>query len=197
MRSESILAPFDFTSSPVVKVHTAIIFRQARLEDLANIAELHAQSWRENYRQVLSAEYLDKAVWADTEKVWSERLTQPLVNQYILIAEQDAVLCGFICVYGAHHPERGSIVDNLHVNSRVMGQGIGKQLLVSAAQWAVAHYPEQDLYLEVLACNDKAIGFYEAIGGRYVDFACWHTPCGNEAKELIYSWGSPNLLANS
>jgi ribosomal protein S18 acetylase RimI-like enzyme len=171
--------------------------REASFNDLSNIAELHAQSWRENYSEVLTAEYLNDNVSIDRKQVWTDRLTSPSANQYVLIAEDNGIFCGFVCVYGAKHAEYGSIIDNLHVNSTIKGKGLGTKLIVAAAKWAATHYKNHDLYLEVLACNVKAIGFYESLGGRNIDFAYWYTPCDTKAKEFLYSWGRPEHLANS
>jgi len=173
-----------------------MILREASLKDLSNIAELHAQSWRENYSDVLSAEYLKENVSSERLKIWTERLTNPSFNQYVLIAEDGNVFCGFVCVFGANHPKYGSIIDNLHVNSNIKGQGLGTKLLIAAAKWIAANFKDHDLYLEVLECNKNAIGFYESLGGRNIDIAYWHTPCGNKVKEFIYSWGTPQTLAN-
>ncbi len=174
-----------------------ITIREARLGDLANIAELHAQSWRDNYHSVLSADYLDKKVFTDREIVWKARLTKPQSNQLVLVAELEGTFCGFICVLGANHPQYGTIIDNLHVKVGSKGQGTGSSLLAAAASWAIANYSGHDLYLEVLACNTKAIGFYESRGAKNIATAYWHTPCDNKVKEFIYSWGSAENLVNS
>ena len=139
-----------------------VIIRAARIDDLANIAELHAQSWRENYNQVLSADYLDKKVFTEREAVWTARFNKPQSNQLVLVAELAGVFCGFICVLGANHPQYGTIIDNLHVKKASKGQGIGSRLLAAAASWSIVNYDSHDLYLEVLECNSRAIGFYEA-----------------------------------
>ncbi len=173
-----------------------MILREANFKDLSNIAELHAESWRENYSEVLSHTYLNVDVYADRTKIWTERLTAPSENQYILIAEIDHVFCGFVCVFGANNPKFGTIIDNLHVKSDIKGKGIGTRLIVEAAGWAMRNYKKDDLYLEVLEVNTNAITFYEYIGGKNIDTAYWHTPCGNQVKEYIYSWGLPENLVN-
>lgn len=173
-----------------------MIFREANLKDLSNIAALHAQSWCENYSDVLSDEYLNKEVYDDRTKVWTDRLTMPSNNQFILVAEIDSILCGFICAFGAKHTDFGTIIDNLHVKSNIKGKGIGTKLLIEAAKWAVNNYKNDDLYLEVLEGNIKAIKFYESLGAKNIDISYWKTPCGNKVKEFIYSWGSPEALAN-
>ena len=171
-----------------------ITIREARLDDLANNAELHAQSWRDNYYSVLSADYLKNKVAAERFTVWTKRLTKPQSNQQVLVAEVDGVFCGFICVVGANHPKYGTIIDNLHVKADNKGQGTGSRLLAAAASWSIENYNGHDLYLEVLECNAKAMGFYQAKGATHIDTAYWHTPCGNKVKEFIYSWGAPDNL---
>jgi ribosomal protein S18 acetylase RimI-like enzyme len=174
-----------------------ITIREARLGDLANIAELHAQSWRDNYHAVLSADYLEKKVFTDREIVWTARLTKPQSNQLVLVAEFEGNFCGFICVLGANHPKYGTIIDNLHVKAGSKGQGTGSSLLTAAASWAMANYCGHDLYLEVLACNSNAIGFYESRGAQNIATAYWHTPCDNKVKEFIYSWGAAENFMKS
>ncbi len=178
-----------------MELNFKMTLREANLNDLPNIAELHAQSWRENYSTVLASEYLNEGVFADRNKIWTERLMSPALNQQVLIAEDNGNFCGFICLYGANHPEYGSIVDNLHVNPKMKGQGLGRKLLIAGAKWANSHYKDYNLYLEVLECNDNAISFYEFFGGKNIDTAYWHTPCGNKVKEFIYSWCKPEELA--
>ncbi len=174
-----------------------ITIREANLDDLANISGLHAQSWRDNYHSVLAADYLENKVFAEREVVWTKRLTTPPSNQLVLVAEVDSIFCGFICVLGGNHPKYGTMIDNLHVMSASKGQGTGSRLLAAAASWALTNYSEHDLYLEVLECNAKAMGFYQAKGAKHIDTAYWHTPCGNKVKEFIYSWGGPdNLIKN-
>ena len=171
-----------------------MIIRKACLGDLSSIANLHAQSWCDNYRDVLSEEYLDKTVFADRQAIWTSRLNKPLTNQLVLVAEIDDHICGFICVFGDNHPTFGTIIDNLHVKPGNKGKGLGRHLLSGAASWAANNYKNTDLYLEVLESNTKAIGFYEYLGAKNIGSSYWHTPCGNQTKEFIYSWGLPETL---
>jgi len=168
-----------------------IEIRKVKLNDAPDIAKLHAESWRDNYHQVLSANYLKSDVFTERAQVWDARLSTPQPNRLILVAEIDGKFAGFLCAYGAHHPELGTIIDNLHVKPETKGLGIGSLLLATAFRWARIHYGESAVYLEVLACNPKAIRFYESRGAQKSGEGIWHTPCGNKAKEYIYSWGSP------
>ncbi|WP_019028627.1 GNAT family N-acetyltransferase [Colwellia piezophila] len=143
---------------------------------------------------MLSADYLKDKVFSDREALWTVQLTQPKQNQLVLVAEFDGVFCGFICAFGANHPTFGTIIDNLHVKLANKGQGTGSRLLAAAASWALENYSAHDLYLEVLACNPKAMGFYQAKGAKNIATQYWHTPCDNQAKEYVFSWGSADNL---
>ena len=62
--------------------------RIAILDDLDNIAHLHATSWQENYNEVLAESYLKKEVFKDRLAVWTERLNNPVENQLVLVIQQ-------------------------------------------------------------------------------------------------------------
>ena len=173
--------------------------RIAILDDLDNIAHLHATSWQENYNEVLAESYLKKEVFKDRLAVWTERLNNPVENQLVLVVEQyeadkTNTFCGFICVYGNNHQQYGTIIDNLHITGDSKGKGLGTQLISAAAQWADKHYQDSGIYLEVLECNHKARGFYEALGAKNEATAYWYTPCENKVKEFIYAWSMPKEL---
>lgn len=174
-----------------------VSFEQATQEDVLPIAALHTKSWRENYNGIVSDGYLDNHVEKNRIETWQSRFEQPNSNQWVLLAKVDSELIGFICLYGEHHPERGTIIDNLHVSSSSKGLGIGTQLLKKGAEWAKEHYPQSAIYLEVLTKNTAAIGFYESLGGTYIGNAIWNAPCDTEVEELIYQWATPDLLINN
>ena len=170
--------------------------RLATRVDLDNIASLHAKSWQENSAQVLSADYLENKVLTERIALWTTRLNYPSAKQGVFVAEVNHEFVGFICVLLANHKTYGTIIDNLHVKANYKGFGFGTLLLHSAAKWANQHDAKQPLYLEVLACNTSAMGFYSSLGATNVANAYWHTPCNNQAKEFIYCWPSAEWLMN-
>ncbi|CAH9050256.1 hypothetical protein PSECIP111951_03947 [Pseudoalteromonas holothuriae] len=176
--------------------HT-IKIRAANPDDSLLIATLHAKSWQENYRTAISKEYLRDTVFNERKQIWLTRLNHPKINQLVLIAQINNEFCGFICLYGNNHPKFGTLIDNLHVKPEAKGLGVGSSLLSAASKWALAHYQTQGLYLEVLACNPKAIAFYESKGAQNIGSGFWLTPCNNKTKEYIYRWNSPADLINN
>lgn len=175
-------------------METPLVFTAATKNDVSRIAQCHANSWKLVYRPVLHEDFLETGLLDNRLEVWQTRLNEPSDNQGVWLAHSDGIFCGFICVYGNWHETYGSIIDNLHVVEGFKGQGIGQKLIRHGCRWLAQRYPTTPVYLEVLACNPKAIGFYEYLGGKYVGDAVWHTPCNTDAKELLYQWQSPDCL---
>ncbi len=176
-------------------MHCRVIqFKDATAADLSDIATLHAKSWQENYHEVLSVEYLKDKVLTERTAVWTDRLTSPKSNQHVIIAKVDGEFAGFISIFGANHEKYGTIIDNLHVLPTFKSCGIGTKLLKAAAEWANQFDASLPLYLEVLACNTKAMGFYSSLGAEHIATSYWHTPCDSQAKEYVYSWPSAEAL---
>ncbi|GAB2651162.1 GNAT family N-acetyltransferase [Vibrio panuliri] len=166
----------------------------AEYKDYERIAHLHAQSWKTYYQGILGERYLTEEVIDDRLVIWQTRLINPPFNQHVLIAEENGELCGFICAFGNHDFEKGTIIDALHVNSDNRGGGVGKALILEMAKWIEQFFADSGVYLEVMADNAQAIGFYERIGGTNALARLWDAPCGNQVKELVYTWQSPKQL---
>jgi ribosomal protein S18 acetylase RimI-like enzyme len=144
-----------------------LTLREAFGDDVTAVAELHADSWRRNYRGIFSDEYLRTRVLDDRNGVWADRLlhhTDP--QRYVLLAHAGSQLAGFICVYANEHPRLGSLIDNLHVAAAHQRRGVGRQLMRAAAQWLDKRFGDIAVYLDVLEGNRRAVSFYEALQGR-------------------------------
>src|SRR5262245_61985606 len=99
-------------------------YREATAADAEQIAQLHAASWQRTYRGILRDEYLDNDALADRRAVWAERLDPTIPShgvavadargrasrdsQFVVVADADGELRGFVCVYGDVHSEFGS-----------------------------------------------------------------------------------------
>ncbi|MFT5195612.1 MAG: ribosomal protein S18 acetylase RimI-like enzyme [Candidatus Promineifilaceae bacterium] len=168
-------------------------FRTATSQDQDRIVNLHIDNWRETYRGALADRYLDDQISDDRQQDWTQRLTHPAENQLVLVAKEGDALCGFVCAYGNHHAQFGTLIENLHSNKSHRGRGIGKRLFLQAAEWSLKIYPDAGLYLEVVASNTAAIGFYEALGGIHVESNIWTPPGGGEVLEFSFYWENKEL----
>ncbi|MCS0350446.1 GNAT family N-acetyltransferase [Vibrio ordalii] len=165
--------------------------------DFERIAQLHAQSWRTHYQGILGKEYLDNDVLEDRLLIWQTRLINPPFNQHVLLIEEGGLLCGFICAFGNHDFDKGSIIESLHIDENYRGRGIGRQLIQEMAVWFEQYFPNSGVYLEVMADNKQAIEFYDYLAGRPKGERLWRSPCGQDIKEWVYTWTSPtDLLAS-
>lgn len=165
-------------------------YREGRPDDAEAIATLHTESWRVTYRGIYSDVYLDGDVFDDMTRMWSERMTAPAPNQFVVLAEDDGELVGFACAYGAHHERLGTYLDNLHVRRARHGHGIGRGLVSRVASWSRTRYPDTGLYLGVLEDNVNARRFYERLGGDNVGVEVIEPPGGGSVRAHRYAWSN-------
>lgn len=168
-------------------------YRLATPTDAEAIAALHAQSWRQSYRGILTDAYLDGDIFADRRAVWQGRLTEPAPNQFLLVAEAEGTVRGFVCAFGDDDPRWGTLVDNLHVSQTVKGLGIGTALLQRVGEWVKAHREHPGFYLWVFEKNHGARRFYENRGGENVEQAVKDNPGGGQALAFRVAWPTAAL----
>ncbi len=173
-------------------------YRVATSNDIDAIAQLHANSWRRNYRGIFSDQYLDGDLYADRAAVWQKRLTHAEPNQIVLVAESNESVVGFVCAYLDKSPTQGTFVDNLHVEAVYSGKGIGSKLLSMVAVLISERGNVKRMHLEVLEDNKAAIRFYERLGGSHYSTGSWLPPGSTEeVNDCVYVWNSlAPLLTN-
>ncbi|MFK7907589.1 MAG: N-acetyltransferase family protein [Chitinophagales bacterium] len=164
--------------------------RIATVEDVSTIAQLHAKSWQQHYRGILSDDYLNHQVEEERLQVWTKRFEEARPNQHILLAELNGQACGFACVVGNEDPHFGSLLDNIHVSTRLQGQGIGTILLKAAAKWSFENFPDKRFYLLVYQQNGKALQFYQNLGGVIAARSLMDNPDGSKAMVVRVVWES-------
>jgi ribosomal protein S18 acetylase RimI-like enzyme len=168
--------------------------RPATAGDAAAIATLHTASWQTAYAHILRADWLTNDLPADRLRVWTDRFTAPDPAMRVLLAEDDAGLAGFVCLFVAADAHWGSHVDNLHVRPDLKGQGLGRRLLAAAAQIALAEAPGLGLDLHVYAANTEARGFYRRLGGLESLAEKETAPDGSQQRYQRIWWPDPRLL---
>lgn len=172
-----------------------VSFRNAFQEDDQAIADLHAKSWQENYRGTFSDTFLDDAVFDDRLTVWKDRLANPNEDQWVYVAEVKNSLVAFICAYLDKDPTYGTLIDNLHVHSRCIGQRIGERLMVEVAKLLRAN-GKQSMYLWVLTSNTKAIRFYRRLGGVPMETVHDFDIGDREIVKTRYYWQSLDTIVD-
>ncbi len=169
-----------------------IQYRIATKMDAPAIAALHAVSWQKHYRNVLSEKYLNGPILQERLEVWTAKLDQSRDDQYILLAEEEQKLVGFICLIFKEDPKWGTLLDNLHVTFEKKGQGIGRQLWSKGLQWSFQKEATIPVHLWVFEMNKAAIAAYESWDGKRVEKANHQNPDGTRAEALRYVWTIKN-----
>jgi ribosomal protein S18 acetylase RimI-like enzyme len=172
-----------------------IEYRPAKSSDAEAIASLHARSWRENYRGAFHDAFLDGDLPGERLRVWRARLEHPTDNQLVQLAVDGTHLVGFVCAYGAHDPDWGSFVDNLHVAHASGRNGIGRSLMRQVGGWLASRYTDLGVYLWVLEANSSARRFYERLGARNAGESIMETHGGAVVRSCRYTWPRPELLS--
>jgi ribosomal protein S18 acetylase RimI-like enzyme len=148
------------------------VIRAATAGDAEAIATIHVRSWRDAYRDLLSAELLDTlSIEARTAR-WLATITARTAE--ILVAElpataseprsTGAALIGFTTVAAA--PDDGpsaAELGALYVDPSHVGRGAGRALWLAALERLRAR-AFITVGLWVFSANDRARRFYEAAG---------------------------------
>jgi ribosomal protein S18 acetylase RimI-like enzyme len=185
-----------------VEAFAQLRLRKAEPADAADVAALHADSWRRHYRGAYSDTFLDGDVEADRLAVWSGRLGANDPFRHTVVAHHDDTLVGFVHVVFDDDPRWGSLVDNLHVTHSMKRRGLGTRLMRQAAVAVAENAPDGGMYLWVLEQNAAAQAFYRSLGGAEAERALVGAPGGVPARltgapvKLRMVWPSPVRLSS-
>ena len=165
-----------------------VVLRRPTLEDAPAIARVHALSWQSAYRGIVPDEFLD-AIDVD---VWAERHRRNMAEDPEDFIPLVAELEGDIVGWALGGPNREPSLDfsgellTLYLLPGHQRRGIGSRLF-SAVAGSFVELGWNSMLLWVLAENQPARRFYEALGGEYVaerELSIGGTPL----MEVAYGW---------
>ncbi len=162
--------------------------RIANTTDALKIAHLHTDSWQRTYRGMLSDEFLDGDIIPFQEKKWTSVMANPADNQVVVIAEDGDQLAGFACAFLNHDAVYGTLIDNLHVDSRYRGQGVGTKLMLEVAKIVENRLNNNKFHLWVLEKNYPTRKFYENAGSKYIETELHLMPDGQNHASMRCFW---------
>lgn len=143
----------------------SFVLRTPELPDAAEIADLHVQTWREAYADLLPEDFFDEAHIEGRHTFWSRVLSDPKDEWTIRIAESGGSIVGFgfsgpsIAADGQDLP-RDRQLYAIYVASAHYGRGIGQALLdASLGEGAAMLWVAKD--------NPRAIAFYRRNGFEF------------------------------
>ena len=170
--------------------------RRAEATDAALIAGLSRQTFEETFAAHNSRENMDKFM---KEQFSFDKLAAEVSDpeNFFFIALEDHEPAGYLKLrLGETRPEfnrRPSIeIARIYVAARLLGKGVGPQLMQTAIDFAVSH-AFQTIWLGVWEKNERAIRFYSSWGFR--KFGTHIFVLGNDPQTdwLMYR----DLVANS
>ncbi|MEM7043727.1 MAG: GNAT family N-acetyltransferase [Pseudomonadota bacterium] len=139
----------------------SLIVRDAVRSEFSALADLQIRSWRSVYHGIMEDDYLDNEIDDDLHKRW--RNLQPSGDDLVLVADRNGI-AGFITVWCKPDP----YIDNLHVEPSIRSQGIGRELMLAAAE-RLLQKGYRYMFLYVAADNHRAADFYRRLGGLIGD----------------------------
>src|SRR3954453_23067812 len=123
--------------------------RIATADDVDAIAQLHADSWRRNYRGAYLDSYLDGDVVTERVAAWTERLARPAGERVTIVADDDGRVVGLAHTILDEDAQWGALLDNLHVSHGLKGGGVGTRLMAETAAAVIEARPGRPLHLWV------------------------------------------------
>lgn len=134
-----------------------MIIRKAKSSDFSIIADIHIESWRSAYSNVLPPDFLNTEIVPSFEKHWGSVEVQ---NDDVVFVAEEKEIIGFIAVWCRPIP----FIDNLHVKPSHRSHYVGTALMKAVAE-TLLRKGHRTAYLWVFQSNEKAISFYEKLGG--------------------------------
>jgi GNAT superfamily N-acetyltransferase len=145
--------------------------RKATSQDANDVARVHAESWKQAYKDLLTLEQIETRNVEIRMKQWRSWLSQPSSKEVVMLAEDDQGVYGFSSArLEEGHPETAEL-SALYVLDRGWGTPTGRLLMEKALEHLAQNNDCDDAILWVLEGNDRARRFYEkngweADGGR-------------------------------
>lgn len=141
------------------------LLRIAEPRDAHGIAVVHVRSWQEAYRGLMPQKVLDALSIPDRETGWRAILDDPERRVRTLVAERGGAIVGWAGFGAARDddaPGSGELW-GIYAHPESWSTGVGRTL-ISGAEEALRAEGHRDVYLWVLAGNDRAARFYERHG---------------------------------
>jgi ribosomal protein S18 acetylase RimI-like enzyme len=162
-----------------------IRIRVAEPADAAGVAAVHDTAWMEAYRGIIPGQDLERMVQRRGESWWSNAISK---GSRIAVLNFDDQIVGYTS-YGRNRavslPYKGEVFE-LYLKPEFQGLGFGRRLF-NAAQRELGNHGLASMVVWTLADNERAVSFYEKLGGLMVGRA--HEKFGAiSCERLAFGW---------
>ncbi len=171
-----------------------ITIRKATIEDAAEIANVHVNSWREAYQGLLPSSFLDERplLFKNKYEIWKKVTVNTKQVTLVAVSENHGVV-GFVNGAGGRDDDYKDYAEIwcFYLLEKYHGQKIGFNLLRTFFN-EQASLGYRKGYLWVLADN-PTINFYEKSGGKFFGLVKEDEIGGQKVKELCFVWENLQL----
>ena len=165
-----------------------VTVRRASVEDAAEIANVHLNSWRETYRDLLPQEFLDQLplTFKHRMNMWKQFVSEN--KKHIFVAEAKTGIVGFSVFVAARDASMYGYgeVEAIYLLKNFKGKKIGATLLKLGMN-ALIEMGYTKAYCWVLEGN-PTIKFYESSGAVFNGMEKPDEIGGKNVKEYAYEW---------
>lgn len=169
--------------------------RDAELDDVSGIADVHIASWHSTYRGIVADDFIDNLTQASSEQRWAKILSDKDRTSLIKIVIDDGErIVGF--AVGGRERDGDQNYDAelyaIYLLKEYQGQGIGRLLLSDVVRGLVKK-SFTSMLVWALRDNHSARKFYKALGGtecrqRMYDIG------GISYPDVAYGWDNLSSL---
>jgi len=176
----------DFERAGEIIERRKITYREAKFEDIPQIARVHVESWQKSFKGITPQEHLDKMSVENRLKAFEEAFSQePFYKMFVAVAPENKIV-GFADFGAAQIDESfGAQLFAIYFLPEFQRKGIGENLFRLCQKEMAAHGFES-MCLDTLEISPYR-KFYEKMGGQVVGESK-HSLAGIEFKTLIYGW---------
>lgn len=176
----------DFERVREILEKQKIIYREARAEDIPQIARVHVESWQKSFAGITPQEHLDKMSVENRIGKFEQAFAQNSFYKMFVAETTEKKIVGFADFGESHGDKRfDAQIYAIYFLPEFQRKGIGGNLF-RLCQREMAAHGFKSMCLDTLEISPYR-GFYEKMGGRAVGESK-HSLAGIEFKTLIYGW---------
>ena len=146
-----------------------VMIRDALPKDAKSIADVHVSSWQHAYANLMPADFLASltATLPKREAYWAQAIESK--DSDVLVSEVDGNVIGWISVGRCRDEDKPAAesgeVMAIYILAEYWGKGIGAKLWESGLN-RLFDQGYKNITLWVLSANERAVRFYQGLGGR-------------------------------
>lgn len=128
--------------------------RQATIEDISDIANIHVSSWQSAFDGLMPKGYINSYTLAKREVEWRQTIETNSETIYVAVTQNQVV--GFLSYFLSSNPSDTVELSKLYLCPSVYGKGLGNQLMRHFEE-SIELTSAKTVSLYVLDCNAPAI----------------------------------------